>query len=141
MKFRIKAGAEVDFLTKDELNQVLTDQLGPWKGELRYKRIPYAGELPVTVDAPESGFVWSVKLISAAFDARSTLSVFAQTGERSSLVGIQREEETDHVIRWQDNQLILFGTQPLIVAGSGEAQRAAGLLYIAEVPVGREWQL
>ncbi|MFE3776033.1 hypothetical protein [Streptomyces sp. NPDC059122] len=141
MKFRIKAGAEVDFLTKDELNQVLTDQLGPWRGGVRYKRIPYSGTLPMTVDAPESGFVWSVKLISAAFDARSTLRVFTQTPDPSSLVGHERTEDTQHVARWTDNQLILFGTQPLIVAGSGEAAHVAGLMYVAEVPVGREWQL
>ncbi|QHC22290.1 hypothetical protein [Streptomyces sp. GS7] len=141
MKFRIKAGAEVDFLTKDELNQVLTDQLGPWRGGVRYKRIPYSGTLPVTVDAPESGFVWSVKLLSVVFDARSPLRVYTQTTDPSSLVGVERGDDVDHVMRWQDNQLTLFGTQPLIVAGSGVAERASGLMYVAEVPVGREWQL
>lgn len=141
MKFRIKAGAEVDFLTKDELNQVLDNQLGPWRGGVRYKRIPYSGMLPAIVDAPESGFVWSVKLISAVFDERSALRVYTQTTDPSSLVGVERGMEADHVMRWQDNQLVLFGTQSLIVAGSGEAERVAGLMYVAEVPVGREWQL
>ncbi|MFK0295129.1 hypothetical protein ACIQU6_32305 [Streptomyces sp. NPDC090442] len=141
MKFKIKAGAEVDFLTQDELSQVLTDQLGPWRSGIRYKRIPYSGPLPATVGAPESGYVWSVRLLSATFDEHSPLRVFTQSLETSSLVGIERGDETEHVMRWQDNQVILFGTQPLIVAGSGEARHVTGLMTVAEVPVGREWQL
>ncbi|MFE3653349.1 hypothetical protein ACFXO2_37145 [Streptomyces sp. NPDC059152] len=141
MKWRIKAGAEIDVLTKDELNDVLSEQLDPWRGGVRYKRIPYSGTLPVTVDAPESGYVWSVRLLSAVFDARSPLRVYTQTTDPSSLVGVERGDDVDHVMRWQYNQLVLFGTQPLIVAGSGVAEHATGLMYVAEVPVGQEWQL
>lgn len=141
MKFRIKAGAEVDFLTKDELSDVLGDHLAEIGAGVRYKRIPYAGPLPLTVAGPESGFVWSVKLVSATFNVADKCKAYVDQVEDSSLVGYDAASDTAHVLRWGSDQLILFGTQPLIVAGTGTATSATGLMYVEQVPVGAEWKL
>ncbi|MGA5128792.1 hypothetical protein ACPCTO_03195 [Streptomyces olivoreticuli] len=141
MKFRIKAGAEVDFLTKDELDSVLKDRLAEVGSGVRYKRIPYAGTLPVAVAAPESGFVWSVKLLSATFNTADKCKAYVDQLEDSSLVGYDAASDTAHVLRWGSDQLILFGTQPLVVSGTGAAASATGLMYVEQVPVGAEWKL
>ncbi|MEU7164338.1 hypothetical protein AB0A70_06785 [Streptomyces morookaense] len=142
MKFRIKAGAEVDFLTKDELDSVLKDRLDEIGSGVRYKRIPYAGtSLPISIAAPESGFLWSVKLLSVTFNTADKCKVYVDQLEDSSLVGYDAASDTTHVISWGSNGLILFGTQTLIVSGVSTAASATGLLYVEQVPVGDEWKL
>lgn len=140
MRTRIQAGAEIDLLTGNELDGILQKHFQRLRG-VRYKHIPYSGAVPVWIAAPESGYVWSVKLLSAVFDRNDAPRVYTGDHEDSALVGVGRDSAHEHVLTWTGDQLIVFSTQPLIVNSFGSARHATGILMVEEVAVGDEWKL
>lgn len=140
MKTKLTAGAEVEFLTKQELSEVLTHHF-KHISEIRFRKIPYSGKLPVRIGAPESGYMWSVRLLSTVLDFDDRVRVYAGEHEDSALVGLDNAVTTEHVLTWNSNQCVAFGTQHLIVRGGGAAHRAQGLAIVEEVPLGREWRM
>lgn len=141
MKAKISAGAEIDFLTKDELKGELSSHADKLTGGVHGKYFSFSGKLPLDIDAPDAGYLWSMKLVSATFDVADSLIVTVKDTQASNMIGYDDPVRTRHVYTWSSNQGMLLPTVHVFVNGTGLAANVSGMLVYEEVVVGDEWRL
>jgi len=141
MKAKISAGAEIDFLTKNELKSELDSHADRLTGGVHGSYFPFSGKLPFDIIAPDAGFLWSLKLLSATFDVADSLVITVKDTQPSNMIGYDDPTKTRHVYTWSSNSGLLLSTVHVLVNGTGLATTVAGMLVYEEVAVGDEWRL
>lgn len=141
MKARISAGAEIDFLTREELGRELDSHAEKLSGGVVGKYFSFTGNLPLLVTAPDAGFLWSVKLVSATFNVADSLIVTVKDTQASNMIGYDDPVKTRHVFIWSSNSGLLLPGTAMLVNGAGTAASVSGMLVYEEVQVGNEWRL
>lgn len=153
MKTKLHAGAELDFLTAKELEDVLQN----WRTELtrgaKLRRYSISGaataggalEIGANIDGPAQGMVWSITRLSVALPtgaalATAGLQVYANTVSPSSLLIGQL---TIADVFPGDHGVFLHGGDSLRIAGAGITASAVitVTLGIKEVPEMMAWSL
>lgn len=145
MKAKISAGAELDILSPHELKASLNDQTDKLTGGVNGKYFPYSGACsaaaPLLITAPDAGFLWSLKLVSATFDVADSLVVYVKDGQASNMIGYDDPTKIRHVYTWSSNAGIIIPTVNILVGPIGAAVKVTGMLVFEEVAVGDEWRL
>jgi hypothetical protein len=158
MKFRLKAGAELDMLTRHELRDELAvwqrDFLaelrrGPQRAEIHSSGTVAAtniiigvGQYTDSIMAPNKGFAWSVRRLTArGLAAGDTIGIYKSgvlnpqsgTFSGSQVATLTGSNPTQFITK---GGLVLFSSEPLSVYGTGLT--ATGTIEIdgeaAEVP-------
>lgn len=158
MKFRLKAGAELDMLTKSELGSALDTwgrafleelRRGPQRGVINASAnvsdgtvIIGAGPYTGSIIAPNKGFAWSVKRLTASGLATGDSIQIIKSGVynpgEGTLTGkvLTTLTEADPTVIFSSNAVVIYNSEPLTVFGSGLT--ATGAIDIdgeaAEVP-------
>jgi hypothetical protein len=148
MEYKLKAGVTLDILNKKELADVVSEELSAIGRGFRFRRVPYSGSgETVTLDGPESGFVWSIKLLSASTHLATTFAVYinevALSGKISQADTLNATSGGDDtaVFRWSSNQFVVYGGESVIVRAFDDVDFIAGVFAVEEAPVGSEWKL
>lgn len=137
MKFKIAAGAEIDLLTKPELDAALRSWGEEYIRGRRYRKINAQGTVaadgtvsiggasdPAGMMGPDEGFVWSVKrLIFSGIADGKFLDLWlnepsASTLVESGITGTTLDPTRTQAVRWGSNQLVLQAGERLLVTGS-----------------------
>lgn len=161
MKFAIKAGGEIDVLTKDEVSEVVADAMKAWRAELargpkwlhRAVRLETAGAgtWEVTPDrspnsdplGPREGFIWSVTRIGVNGPAfliatPDTWSAFVDDIGEPKRVASPRTAD----LQIDPGSLVVNAGSQLALSGTNAA---AGELWVTvsaiELPVQLGWML
>lgn len=141
MKAKISAGAEIDFLTEKELKAGLDDHASKLTGGVHGNYFPFSGNLPLDITAPDAGYLWSLKLVSATFNVADALIVTIKDSQPSNMIGFDDPVATRHVYKWGSNSGLILPTVHILVNGTGLAASVAGMILYEEVCVGDEWRL
>lgn len=151
MKVLIKAGAEIDVPTRDEVRQDIHSAWSDYQAQLREKargikpiRIarpgpsPAAGTLFVTDAAPESGYLWNLKLISVQLAAAGTLLTYIASSAPSAgstplrLIANNTTSNANQVVTFSSSQVILYPDEGVYLSATQNI--SAVFLAAAEVP-------
>jgi hypothetical protein len=80
-KYKLDLGMTVDLLTKDEVDQALEQAMSSWRQ--RAAGTDYVTRIALGVDAadytiegPQQGYAWSVKMVAAALSAAAILTAW-----------------------------------------------------------------
>lgn len=137
MKFKITAGAEIDVLTKPELDSVLRSWGEEFVRGRRYRKLSASGTVTAagTVSiggedasgamGPDAGFVWSVKrLIVSGFANGNLLTLWINEASPSTLIesgitGTTVDPTRAQALRWGSNQLVMEAGERLLITGTG----------------------
>ena len=155
MKVKLEAGAEFDFLTKDELRKVLAD----WMVETVKGARPVRFSGMATIDAahtvqlggssssdptgtwgPDAGFVWTVRRLAVRGinPSAESLSLYINNESPLSLV---RDTITGYV-DFSTSELIVQGPEKLLLVGN--SLNSTGNVFVSgaaiEFPIGLAWQ-
>jgi len=110
-KFVLDFGMEVDLLTKGELDQSLSEAQASWHA--RAAGTDFITRTQIGVDesslqlpGPESGWAWSVKMVSAALSAAAVLSVWWDA-QMTLPAAPPAASATSGVISWGSDSLVL----------------------------------
>lgn len=154
MKIKLQAGAELDLLTKDELDTSLKSMGANWWSEIgrgdRYRRILLTGLVtgagaitiggPSTPEAgPPPGFVWSVRRLNQSA-AGKTLALFLNDDAPGSAVGTF---PTTQYWSFNPAELVLYPGDQLLATGTGHTAGATVTLtgQVRELPLPLAWRL
>lgn len=153
-KVKIQAGAEIDMLTKGELDDSNKHQHDAFFRELahgkKYLRLgavigtPAAGALTMPAGSgPNQGFVWAIqRLTVGGLAANDQLGVYRNTTDVWNLLGVMGAgtASTFHV---GGKGLILLGGESLIFSGTGLAAAAAVTVNgeLIEAPATEIWKI
>lgn len=152
MKAKLSAGAELDLLNRDELEQVLRS----WRIELtrgtRFRRLSIIGNVAAdgtlmmgdVNDGPGEGMAWGITRISVAPGPTipaGGLQVYANDATSPSGLMIRNLNTTD--LFPGDHGCVLAMGDALRIAGTGLTVGAQIIvtMSIKEVPVQQIWQL
>lgn len=124
MKFTFDFGAEVDILTKDELDQSLNrvpELLRKYAEGL--KAVRFAGVLSSTaggvLPGPRQGYTWMVTLVSVEASAAATVTVaLGEDGTYAMASPVTLAAAGPAVFSWSSRQVILRPGEVLQVAAS-----------------------
>lgn len=158
MKFKINAGAEIDVITKGEMDDALKNFGTSWVQELargdRYRDIRGAGTITATAVSiggdrddvnlgPSQGYVWSVKrlaVIASTVDDVAKLTLFKNDNAPSSTVKpILLTYNT-----FDANELVLYPGDKLLVESSAALGGSGNITItgqVRELPVALAWRL
>jgi hypothetical protein len=137
-KILIKAGAELDIPTRDELRGDIHGAVADvMAAESERQRARARGFLPIRLygqpggkttfllDAvPESGYVFNVKLLSLQLASAGTVLVYIASSTPSTgstpgrLVGNLSTSSANQVITWSSSQLLLFADEALYLVAT-----------------------
>lgn len=152
MKVQIKAGAEIDVPTREEIRGDIHDGWTDYLSALERNRAkgakpiriarpgpsPAAGTLFLTDAAPESGYLWNLKLVSVQLASAGTALIYIATSAPSSgstplrLIANLSTSNTNQVATWSSSQVILYPDEGLYVSATQNIN--AVFLAAAEVP-------
>ena len=151
MKVLIKAGAEIDVPTRSEVREDIHGAWRDYQAELRAKargikpiRIarpgpaPAAGTLFLTDAAPESGYLWNLKLVGVQLAAAGTLLTYIASSAPGTgatplrLIANNLTSNANQVASWSSSQVILYPDEGLYLAATQNI--TAVFVTAAEVP-------
>lgn len=156
-KFKITAGAEVDLITKKEMEEALRS-LASWMVEAsigaRYTRIHATGLIAGgamdfgsegsagQILAPPPGFIWDVRRLRiTGIAAADVANIYMGDANPSSLIATSGDIAGDCFL-WSE-QVILYPGDSLRIVGSGLSATgtvtASGL--VRELPMSLAWRL
>lgn len=150
MRVKLEAGAEFDFLTRDELREALQDWMVEIKRGVRFVRRTAAGTVDagglVTIQDDEMGpagsITWAVTRLSVyGLAAAESLAVYVNEIAPSAFIG--RVLGTTGVLVLDGPALPLVPLDRLIFSGSAltVAARIVVNVQAIELPVQLAWQL
>lgn len=131
MRFKLKAGSEVDVLTKDELRAGITEGTRSWFQEMARGKntarfdatgtpatgtltLPGPGQRPI---GPEVGFAWAVQRITAdGLADGDKLVVYRNSATPSNRLGIITPTANFHM---GSKGALLRGDERIIITGTG----------------------
>jgi hypothetical protein len=152
MKVLIKAGAEIDVPTRDEVRADIHSGWQKYLTELEQAKArgikpiriarpgpaTAAGTLFMTDAAPESGYLWNLKLIGVQLAAAGTGQVYIASSAPSTsstpraLIADLNTSKANQVASWSSSQVILYPDEGLYLSFTQNIN--AVLLTAAEVP-------
>jgi hypothetical protein len=152
MKVLIKAGAEIDVPTREEVRADIHSGWREYLTELERAKArgikpiriarpgpsPAAGTLFMVDAAPESGYLWNLKLVSVQLAAAGTVLVYVASSAPSTsqtllrLIANMSTSNANQVTTWSSSQLILYPDEGLYVSATQNIN--AVFVTAAEVP-------
>jgi hypothetical protein len=149
MQQRLAAGGLLDLLTKDELDTCMGHNFDAairdiYRGVdyLSFRGTPNAGPSYTIPYVPESGYCWSVRMISMRTNGNSSLGE-AFLGETTTFcVGIVTLTgiNSDAVFQFSSNQLVIKDSQPLTLF-SPASLILAYQVWVKQVPIEMQGKL
>lgn len=157
MKVKLEAGANLDFITKDEMREVMHEANRSWVAEtsngIRYARI-YAtgviaggvlnigGALSTGELGPAPGFVWDIRRLQiVGLQTADVATIYMNDANPTSEIA-DTTSVTGKAFLWSE-QVILYPGDSLWVVGTGLT--ATGTITVTgqvrEVPVTLAWRL
>lgn len=159
-KFRLSAGAELDMLTKDELDDSLQSQ---WDREwtargrgIKYVRLPVltgtlTGTYPTSTTSldntcgPDQGYAWAIRRVAAAgLGTSDQLYIFRNSVRAATLLTVLVGTGTNADVELSGVQMVLMPGDKLIAA-PGATFTASGTITVSgeavEVPAELLWKL
>lgn len=151
MKFKLSAGAEIDVLTRQELNDTLRSWMAEVTRGARYRRralqgvVSAAGTLALgdrgdDDTGPAEGFVWAVtRLATAGLTGTETVTAYVNEIADFQVVASQLVG----TVSLSDNALVLAGGDRLLIGGTALTVGATITVtaQIKEVPSVMAWML
>lgn len=158
MKFTIKAGAEMDLISRQELREELDRVMLAWQASAhlggRYVPIRAKG----TIDAaggltiggsvgyerlgPADGYVWDVRRLSVVTTLNAADSIAVYVNEATPFSMLLRITQASGPIL-MDRQTVLYSGDNLLFVGAGMATTGDVIITgtVHELPVSLAWQL
>lgn len=161
MEAEIRAGAKIEFLTREELKETLAD----WRVQLGIGvkfplftasatigaggtwQIGGPGTPADDYIGPREGFVWAIMraaISGPGFDptANDTAVFIDEASPSRRVAGKDAIAGGDGTYRWEKTQLVLSGGQALVFTGAGTAASSVTVSGQAiELPAQQAWQL
>jgi hypothetical protein len=151
-KVLIKAGAEIDVPTRDEVRADIHDGWHDYLSAIERQRArgvkpvriarpgptPAAGTLFLTDAAPESGYLWNVKILSVQLASAGTVLAYiassapSTSGTPRTLIANMGASSANQVTTWSSSQLILYPDEGIYLVATQNI--SAAFLAAAEVP-------
>jgi len=151
VKVLIKAGAEIDVPTRSEVREDIHGAWRDYQAELRQKArgikpiriarpgpVTAASTLFLTDAAPESGYLWNLKLVSVQLAAAGTLLTYIASSAPSTsstplrLIANNLTSNANQVVTFSSSQVILYPDEGLYLSATQNIN--AVFLTAAEVP-------
>lgn len=147
MRVKIAAGHEYDLVSSKELSEEMKelrhrfDEM--WRQEVRgIKWMEQAFALPstptsYTIEGPEQGFAWSVKIFSTVLTGADTMSIYkGESGKTIAPVAVLGSNTTQ-VATWTSNTLILRPGEVITAVTSGAFRLSTVYVSAVQVPAER----
>ncbi|MFD9893718.1 hypothetical protein ACFWY9_30600 [Amycolatopsis sp. NPDC059027] len=143
MKAKLVAGVELDMLSPAELRSELDRQLARNNHTVEPKYWAFSTPtLPALLTAPDPGFLWSMRLLSATFDVGDGMLVMVKEPSDTNIVGYSSTVDTRHVYQWSSKSGLVLPTVGIYLASAtGKASSARGTMIYEETTVGNLWRL
>jgi hypothetical protein len=152
-KVRLSAGAEIDLLTKGELDDSLKDAAdAEWTARARgikpIRVMGNTGSLSSTtvfaVAGPQQGYIWALRGLGLILSGAQTAQAYV-TGDNGTTLpknGLVASfaSGTNLYTDWSGVQAYLNGGEYLAI-GAGGSVSAAFILYALEVPAELTWKV
>ena len=151
-KFRLSAGAEIDMLTKDELDQSLgsyfAEQETARGSGIKVMRIQgvttsIGTGVAFPIAGPEQGYAWALR--SAGFSPSTSAAIRVWIGDNTAtppatgMVGFMPAANFG-TIAWSSVQAVLYGGEYLQLS-AGATCTTDFIIYAVEVPAQLLWKL
>ena len=147
MKAKLVAGAEFDFLTKNEareaIDQALQDHL---RSGVVIKPVVSTSSDPnlpgqITIVCPD-GYMWDVRSLYAVKTAADFLRLSLNNTANTRLRSIPDDGDNGNEKTFTKGDLVVRGGQSLIsTAKTAGTNLLSVVLWVMEVPDGHDWQL
>jgi hypothetical protein len=147
MKFKLSANADIDLLTKDEVQEVLTQNMRDALGGVLYRDIPltFANAAPAIVTFSftcQAGRMWDVRAIFVNKSATDVVQIWKQSVTPGSYRGtIADDGNKGNVQTYTKGSLIVQGGQTLVIQALTATGAAYATLSVKEVPAGHDFKL
>lgn len=160
-KFKLSAGADIEMLTKDELDQSLSDSaVAEWTERGRGVKVlrftaPVGASLTATAVyvipyTPAQGYSWALRLVGATFSTAFNLRVWITsdpsiaalpTPNNLMALGVTGGSALSTALTFSGTQAVLNGGDCVVMSASGNVTLNSYLLTAVEVPTELLWKL
>lgn len=160
-KFKIGANAEIDLLTKGELDDSLADSAkGEWQERARGVKVmrftaPVQASLTATAIyvipyTPAQGYSWALRLVGATFSAAFNLRAWVTsdpsvtslpTPNNMMPLGVTGGSALAVTLPFSGTQMVLNGGDFVVMSASGSVTLNSYVLTAVEVPTELLWKL
>jgi hypothetical protein len=154
MKVLIKAGAEIDVPTRDEVRADIHDAWRSYEAErerirargVKWVRIAVNDPLVPhneTIYGPEAGYVWKLSRFTATLSAADSIALYVGDSANNRLIGFTPSVtgQTLYVIGFSGPSEVLLGGETLYAATSGTGRFSQYYLSAWQVPEEMQWKL